>query len=67
MGSGSEVEVGDPDWMSLGDCLWSHKDWTELGKLREPRLTERGNDFPRVTPFKQAKASNPKFGKEFAI
>lgn len=47
--------------------FWSQESWVWLLQMREPRLTERRNDLPRVTPFKQAKASKPKFGKEFDV
>lgn len=78
MGTDSEVEAVDPGRTSPVWGLWSQKDWTEqwfwsqesrvqLSQMREPRLTERGDDLPRIAPFKQAKASKPKFGKEFDV
>lgn len=45
--------------------FWSQENWVQILQLRELRPTQRGNDFPRVTPLKQAKASKPKCRKEF--
>lgn len=78
LGTDSEVEAVDPGRTSPVGGLWSQKDLSEqwfwsqesrvqLLQMREPRLTERGSDLPRITPFKQAKASKPKFGKEFDV
>lgn len=45
--------------------FWSQESWVQILQLGKLRPRERGNDFPRVTPLKQAKASKPKLQKEF--